>query len=124
MRILGFQKRFKDVLMSGAKTSTIRDHKNPLKVGEMVQVWCPSPRSGKGKKIFEAEVLYREPMILSKFSVYSVFIDHERWWSPRVEELAKEEGFTTGLEMKEFFEKEHDLTGGKLFSRYCFRKCE
>jgi len=60
MRILSFQKEFKDKLLSGVKISTMRKHKRPMNVGETVQIWCPSPRTGKGKKLFNARILQKE----------------------------------------------------------------
>lgn len=56
MRILSFHKQFKGKLVEKIKYSTIRDHKKPHKEGDIVQIYCPSPRSGKGEKLFDAEI--------------------------------------------------------------------
>jgi len=130
MRILSFQKEFKDKLLSGAKVSTMRVHKRPHKVGEIVQVYCPSPRSGKGVKLFDAEILKVEKAELCEMDTgeeicQEVVINDKRLDCYQEHSLAIKEGFEDIQSLfRWFLFHNKDLLKPQVFTRYVFKKVE
>ena len=126
MRILSFQKEFKDKLLSGTKVSTMRVHKRPHKEGDIVQVWCPSPRSGHGKKLFVAKIRAVQKVEIS-FKVYmtercpELIHNNLRVDGESLEDMAYMEGFYDSWEMFGWFETRYG-SEPKEFTRYVFRK--
>lgn len=133
-RILSFQREFRGKLLDGTKVSTIRNHKRPLKVGEIVQVYCPSPRSGHGEKLFDAEIEGVEfPLFLIMRTCHvgawiEVYFGRRKATNEECENLAGIEGFDCFSAYPDkhsfesfFFEK---LEEGKItiFTHYLFKK--
>lgn len=118
MRILSFQKEFKDKLLDGTKISTIRRHKLPHKAGDFVQIWCPSPRSGHGEKLFEAKIVQSDKIILGNVTM---LLNGMPCDAETVNIIAKKDGFEDGASLFCWF---HRRYGKDVFygTRYVFGK--
>ena len=128
-RILSFQNEFKEKLLSGMKYSAMRVHKRPHEVGEIVQIYCPSPRSGYGNKLFDATIqtaskaiIFYELKNLNDLNA-SIFLDGCPVSLCRSDAIliAKSEGFSSIKAMFEFFWKKYH-TGYLELTRYTFEK--
>jgi len=120
MRILSFKNGFKEKLLDGTKYSTMRKHKKPHKQGDFVQIYCPSPRSGKGEKLFNAEIQLVQNVLFnaweSSVSISDNLNDEEK------EFLAKSEGFDNFEQMCKWFMKEYPKDNWMNLTRYVFYK--
>ena len=121
MRILSFKKQFKEKLNTGRKTSTLRKHKKPHKQGDMVQIYCPSPRSGKGEKLFNAKItLTQNVKYCPKDGILFLGSDKLGLDIGNKHVLAITEGFENFKEMNDWFLKEYPKENYLHLTRYMF----
>lgn len=115
MKVLMFQPRFAPLVKAGTKRQTIRPKRNrPIKPGELLSLrqWQGKPYRSKQKFLIESTCRGTDDIAMSESNSngkirFVLSVNGIKLTIPRIEILARLDGFTCGFEMWTWFREEH-----------------
>jgi hypothetical protein len=107
MPALNFQKQFADKVQNGEKNQTIRAYrKRPFEIGDHIYVYTGMRTKGC-RKLKEAELSEVQHIVIMEDE--RIFLESDLLGPITSDKLAKDDGFSSLLEMIQWFKKTHGL---------------